>query len=231
LIDYYDWPGGREAMLRFGPAQGPVVLVAMPFWEEANRTRALAVAMLRRLADHGIGGALPDWPGTGESLIDTENTSLLQWRDAHQAAAEALGNRRCYAVSIRGGALVDGFALLAGRWHLTPMTGEAVLRDVIRVRAAAGMRGDEHGVFGAESPVRVAGNRVSPHFLAGLAGAEPYDQPGVPRRVVRLGHDRAPADRLIDAVPPWRRAEPQEDPALAALLAEDIAQWIASCEG
>ncbi|HIV77437.1 MAG TPA: hypothetical protein H9899_07930 [Candidatus Sphingomonas excrementigallinarum] len=218
-------------MLRFGPAQGPVALVAMPFWEEANRTRSLAVAVLRRLADHGIGGALPDWPGTGESLIDTEKASLLQWRDAHQAAAEALGDRRCYAVSIRGGALVDGFALLAGRWHLTPMTGEAVLRDVIRVRAAAGLRGDGHGVFGAESPVRVAGNRVSPHFLAGLAGAEPFAPPGVPRRVVRLGHDRAPADCLIDAVPPWRRAEPQEDPELAALLAEDIAQWIASCEG
>ncbi|KQO55723.1 hypothetical protein ASF14_03560 [Sphingomonas sp. Leaf257] len=218
-------------MVRFGPAQGPVVLVALPFWEEANRTRSVAVAMLRRLADHGIGGALPDWPGTGESLIPTENASILQWRDAHQAAAESLGDRPCYAVSIRGGALVDGFALLGGRWHLTPMTGEAVLRDVIRVRAAAGLRGDEHGVFGAESPVRVAGNRVSPHFLAGLAGAELHDQPGVPRRVVRLGHDRAPADRVIDAVPPWRRAEPQEDPALAALLAEDIAQWIASCEG
>ncbi|GAA3248546.1 hypothetical protein GCM10020258_01890 [Sphingomonas yabuuchiae] len=173
MIDYYDWPGGREAMVRFGPAQGPVVLVALPFWEEANRTRSVAVAMLRRLADHGIGGALPDWPGTGESLIPTENASILQWRDAHQAAAEALGDRPCYAVSIRGGALVDGFALLAGRWHLTPMTGEAVLRDVIRVRAAAGLRGDEHGVFGAESPVRVAGNRVSRISSPGWRGRTP----------------------------------------------------------
>ncbi len=59
MIDYYDWPGGREAMLRFGPADGPVVLVAMPFWEEANRTRSLVVAMLRRLADQGIGGRCP----------------------------------------------------------------------------------------------------------------------------------------------------------------------------
>ncbi|WP_230481542.1 hypothetical protein [Sphingomonas sp. Leaf21] len=231
MIDHYDWPGGREAMLRFGPAQGPVVLVALPFWEEANRMRSVAVAMLRRLADHGIGGALPDWPGTGESLVETERTSLMQWRDAHQAAAEALGDRRCYGVSIRGGALVDGFALLAGRWHLTPMTGEAVLRDVIRLRAAAGLRGDDHGLFGAESPVRVAGNRVSPHFLAGLAGMVPFDEPDTPRRVVRLGHDRAAADRVIDAVPPWRRAEPQDDPALATILAQDIASWIAACEG
>ncbi|MEG3091773.1 hypothetical protein [Sphingomonas sp. PB1R3] len=231
MIDYYDWPGGREAMLRFGPAQGPVVLVALPFWEESNRMRGVAVAMLRDLADRGIGGALPDWPGTGESLITTEQASIMQWRDAHQAAAEALGDRRCYAVSIRGGTLIDGCALLAGRWHLAPMTGEAVLRDVIRLRAAAGLRGDEHGLFGAESPVRIAGNRVSPHFLAGLAGLQPFEQEGTPRRVVRLGHDRAAADRLIDAVPPWRRAEPQDDPALATLLADDIAGWIASCEG
>lgn len=231
MIDYYDWPGGREAMLRFGPSDGPAVLLAMPFWEEANRTRGVAVAMLRRLAWHGIGGALPDWPGTGESVIDTEQASVMQWRDAHQAAAEALGDRRVYGVSIRGGTLIDGFALLSGRWHMAPMTGEAVLRDVIRLRAAAGLRGDEHGLFGAESPVRIAGNRVSPHFLAGLAGIMPFDQAGTPRRVVRLGHDRAPADRSIDAVPPWRRAEPMADADLAATLADDIAEWIAACEG
>ncbi|WP_440978042.1 hypothetical protein ACQHGV_09765 [Sphingomonas pseudosanguinis] len=231
MIDFYDGPGGREAMLCLGPAQGPVVLVALPFWEEANRTRVVAVAMLRALARHGIGGVLPDWPGTGESLVETEKASFAQWRLAHRSVAEMLAARRCYGVSMRGGTLVDGLADLAGRWHLAPMTGEAVLRDVIRLRAAAGLRGDEHGVFGAESPVRVAGNRVSPHFLAELAGATPLAPEAIPYRVVRLGHDRAPADRTIDAVPPWRRAEPQEDPELAATLAEDIAQWIATCEG
>ena len=77
MIDYYDWPGGREAMVRFGPAQGPVVLVALPFWEEANRTRSVAVAMLRRLADHGIGGALPHWAGTGGRLLPTQKSSNL----------------------------------------------------------------------------------------------------------------------------------------------------------
>jgi hypothetical protein len=231
LIDYYDGPGGREALLRFGPGHGPVVLVALPFWEEANRTRALAVTMLRRLADRGIGGALPDWPGTGESLVETEKASLTQWREAHRAAAAALSDTRCYGVSIRGGALVDGDTALAGRWHLAPMSGEAVLRDVIRLRAAAGLRGGGGGLFGDESPVRVAGNRVSPHFLAELAGAEPHAGTDGPRRVVRLGHDRAPADRSIDAVPPWRRAEPQENPELAAMLADDVAEWITACEG
>lgn len=41
-------------MLRFGPAAGPVVVVALPLFEEANRTRAFAVAILRALAERGV---------------------------------------------------------------------------------------------------------------------------------------------------------------------------------
>jgi thioredoxin reductase len=39
MIDRYDWAGGSEAMLRFGPATGPIVVLALPLFEEANRTR------------------------------------------------------------------------------------------------------------------------------------------------------------------------------------------------
>ncbi len=70
MIDHYDWPGGREAMLRFGPTNGPVMIVAPPLFEEANRTRAFVVTILRALAERGIASALPDLPGTGESLLD-----------------------------------------------------------------------------------------------------------------------------------------------------------------
>jgi hypothetical protein len=38
-FDTYDWPGGREAKLRFGPDSGSIVIVALPLFEEANRTR------------------------------------------------------------------------------------------------------------------------------------------------------------------------------------------------
>src|SRR3954469_12418228 len=76
VIDHYDWAGGREAMLRFGPDTGPVVIAAMPLFEEANRTRAFIVTILRALAAQGIASALPDLPGTGESLIETEHASL-----------------------------------------------------------------------------------------------------------------------------------------------------------
>ncbi|RYD50253.1 MAG: hypothetical protein EOP60_12200, partial [Sphingomonadales bacterium] len=60
MIDHYDWAGGREAMLRFGPATGPVVIAALPLFEEANRTRTFVVTLLRALAERGIAGALPD---------------------------------------------------------------------------------------------------------------------------------------------------------------------------
>eukprot|EP01037_Dinobryon_pediforme_P041965 gene41965-52022_t len=40
-----------------------------------------------------------------------------------------------------------------------------------------------------------------------------------------------PADRHVAGAPLWRRAEPDTDAALAELLADDIADWIARCEG
>src|ERR1700741_3511005 len=69
VIDHYDWAGGREAMLRFGPDTGPVVIAVIPLFEEANRTRAFIVTILRALAGLGIASAVPDLPGTGESLM------------------------------------------------------------------------------------------------------------------------------------------------------------------
>jgi hypothetical protein len=35
-IDRYRWSGGEEAVLRFGPDDGPVVVVTAPLFEEAN---------------------------------------------------------------------------------------------------------------------------------------------------------------------------------------------------
>src|SRR3546814_8095624 len=75
MIGRYDWAGGTEAMLRFGPDTGPVVVLALPLFEEANRTRAFAVTMLRALAERGVASVLPDLPGQGRS---EEHTSELQ---------------------------------------------------------------------------------------------------------------------------------------------------------
>ncbi|HEX8554634.1 MAG TPA: hypothetical protein VF695_08000 [Sphingomonas sp.] len=229
-IDHYDWSGGREAMLRFGPADGPIVVIALPLFEEANRTRAFAVSILRALADRGIAGVLPDMPGQGESLIATRTATLFMMKEAYEALVERVGAGRCYGIGLRSGALLDAFAPLRGRWYLTPQSGNELLRDILRLLAAAGRKTDRWGLFGSEDPVEVAGNLVSPALLTALADAEPFDEPGVPRRIVRLTTDTSPADRQVEGSPLWRRAEPGNDMALVQLLAEDIVDWVRACE-
>ncbi|WP_426260366.1 hypothetical protein [Sphingomonas sp. DC1100-1] len=231
-IDHYDWSGGREVLLRFGPDTGPVVILALPLFEEANRTRTFAVGLLRRLAERGIAGLLPDVPGQGESVVPLAGLSVPRMAEALTALTHrCLANdRRAYAVGIRSGALLDTLAPCSGRWHLAPQDGDSLLRDLHRTWRAAGNDGDREAMMHGADAVEVAGNVLSPDLLASLAAATPFDQPGTPRRVVRLSSDPAPADRHIDAAPLWRRVEPGDDPALADLLADDIAAWIAACE-
>lgn len=235
MIGDYGWPGGREAMLRFGPAEGPVVLLAMPLFEEANRLRALAVTMLRALGEHGIGAALPDLPGTGESLVATEDARLEDWRAAFAAAEEAVtrGGGRVHIASIRGGALYDARANCASRWHFAPVTGAALVRDLIRARQAsareAGETFDASAIVPGGAPVELAGNRLSPDLIAELQGAVPTV--AAPLRTVRLSTEAAAADHKIAARPLWRRAEPENNPAMARELAADLAQWVRSCGG
>ena len=218
-FDTYDWNGGCEAMLRFGPDNGPIVIAALPLFEEANRTRQFTCTILRALADHGIGSILPDVPGTGESVVATVDATLSDQRRAYSELAQQL-NAHSYALSIRSGALLDTDADLAGRWHLAPQIGADLIRDLERIRAAKGKsdRGAEY-----------AGNRLSPEMLAELRDAVPCED-GL-HRVVRLDTDPRAADATYAGAPLWRRSEPGNDIALAQQLAADISHWIASCEG
>lgn len=217
-FDRYDWAGGREAMLRFGPDEGPVVVAALPLFEEANRTRAFMVAILRALAVRGIGSVLPDLPGQGESLVALAAVSLADLRDGFAAAVRRAseGGRLAYAAAVRSGALLDTHAPTAGRWHLAPQTGATLIRELNRIGCKPS----------ASATVEIAGNLVASSLLDALRDAEPHAA-----RVVRLSSDTAPADRTIAGPPLWRRTEPGNDPAVAQALADDIADWVLSCEG
>lgn len=227
MIDQYDWPGGREAMLRFGPATGPVVIASMPLFEEANRTRAFVVTILRALAERGIASVLPDLPGTNESLIETENITLNDWTSALSALTATLTEERgaVHGIAIRGGALVD--APFSTRWHFSPASGESLVRDLLRSRAVAGKDTTDDAIELSGPPVELAGNRLSRTLLAQLKATVPDGS--APLRTVRLDTDAVPADRHISGSPLWRRSEPDNDPDLARLLADDIAAWIAIC--
>ncbi|SOB87598.1 hypothetical protein SAMN06297144_2733 [Sphingomonas guangdongensis] len=211
MIGHFDWAGGREAMLRLGPDAGAVVIVALPAFEEANRTRTFAVTVMRALATGGIGSVLPDLPGTNDSLMRTEDATLAGWRAAFAAAARATGAR--WSVAIRSGALIDAEAELAGRWQLAPQDGAGLCRELDRLRQA--------GSGASDDTVEIAGNRVSGALLDELRPAVPSTA-----RVVRLASDAQPADLKLDGPPLWRRAEPDNDPGFAAVLARDIAAWI-----
>lgn len=230
MIDHYDWPGGREAMLRFGPDSGPVVVVAMPLFEEANRTRAFVVAILRALADRGIAGVLPDLPATGESLVPTERMTLGDLRAAFGCVVAAIAGegRGVQGVAIRSGSLLDTSAPLRGRWRLAPVGGAGLLRDLSRIAVAA-PPGAGSPPGGGDPPIEIAGNLLSPALLAELGDARAYAGEDGTVRIVRLESDPKPADLKLAGAPLWRRSEPATDPALAALLAGDIAGWIATC--
>jgi hypothetical protein len=218
-------------MLRFGPGTGPVVVVALPLFEEANRTRAFAVTILRALADRGIAGVLPDLPGQGESLLPTHEATLAGLSEAFAAAVSSLG-RSAYSLAIRSGTLLDGSALVVARYHLSPATGSDLRRELIRARQASaresGEAFDPASIDTATDPVELAGNRIAPQLLAELATATPAT---TAVRTVRLDTEARPADAKIAGSPLWRRAEPDNDADFAARIAADIAEWVATCEG
>ena len=169
-IDHYDWDGGREALLRFGPEVGPIVVLALPLFEEANRTRTFAVALLRALAARGIAGLLPDVPGQNESLTPLAGLTLA---DMQAALAGVAPDRRTYGVGIRSGALLDTAS--HRRWHFAPQTGARLIRLLHRTWRAAGNRGP------IPDPVEIAGNCLPAALLASLAEAVPHAD-----RIVRL---------------------------------------------
>ncbi|QQV78866.1 hypothetical protein H5J25_05850 [Sphingomonas aliaeris] len=225
-------------MLRFGPETGPVVIASLPFFEEANRTRAFTVSILRRLAELGVASILPDYPGTGDSLIPTRALSLHDIQQAYTSVVRIIVSegRNAYALGLRSSALIDREATLSGRWHLAPQSGAELIRDLNRVRIAqlddprgrsdSGLRpapGQDH--------VIVAGNAIPASFLAELESCEPSPRQDTRHRIARLSTDTKTADVKLGGIALWRRSEPDSDIPFAQDVADDVASWIARCGG
>ncbi len=231
MIDHYDWPGGREAMLRFGPDTGPVVVMLLPLFEEHNRTRAFAVTICRALAAMSVASLVPDLPGQGESVLATQSATLADWRNAVKSLSEAQGAvRPVFMASMRGGAVADSVAGVCGVWRLSPITGYAVLADLQRAQSIGGE--PNLSMSGPDSPpVNLVGNLIGWPLFNELLNDDVLREALAPLRTVRLESDPAPADIKFPGAPLWRRAEPGNDGALAQLLAADIADWVLACGG
>jgi hypothetical protein len=140
--------------------------------------------------------------------------------------------------------LLDALGLMFGRWHFAPVEGPQLLRELTRIKQVelgSSKKLNDYWYFDGElpeeaedPPVEIAGNLISTDILTELTIKTPFsreDGPEIPHRTVRLESDPQPADLKIPGAPLWRRAEPDNDATLAALLADDIAAWVRACEG
>lgn len=221
MIESYTWRGAaREAMLRLGSSDAPVVLMLPPLFEEANRTRFFLVEIMRGLAVNGIAPLLPDLPGTNDSVISTLDARWADWRDAVSAFPAPLAT-----VALRGGALLDDAACTDRHWRLAPEGGARLLRDMIRSTAmTSNSKAADIECAARTVPTRLAGNDIHPAFFNALQAAVPGAD-GL-SRTVRLRDDAADADMRIPGTPLWRRAEPGHDPVMADAVVADIVGWL-----
>ena len=222
MIDSYAWRGeAREAVLRLGPLDGPMVLILPPLFEEANRTRFFLVEVMRGLAGHGIVSLLPDLPGTNDSLVPTIDARLADWRDAVAALPVPIAT-----VALRGGALLDDAARTDRHWRLAPEGGGRLLRDMIRATAITSrLKAAEIEASARTNPTTLAGSDLHPELFVALHSAAPVVGGAV--RTARLDDDAAEADVRIMGTPLWRRAEPDHDPLMAEAMVADLTSWLA----
>ncbi|MBA4773570.1 MAG: hypothetical protein H2054_10760 [Sphingomonas sp.] len=231
MITTYRWAGGEEAMLRFGSGSGPVAIILPPLFEEHNRMRRLMVTMACAMATAGLSAVIPDLPGQGESMTPTENATLEAWQAATTALVGALSERGPpHLASLRGAAILDSMPGTASVWRFAPTPGRAVLNDLRRAEAVSGRR--DWSSFSIDSPpAQLVGNKINWALYVGLEAHLSLGTPPVPLRTLRLDSDPALADRKLAGAPLWRRAEPGDDPELARVLAEDLAEWVRRCGG
>lgn len=222
----YDHAGHDEICLSFGAGHARQILLVPPLFDEMNRLRRVLVSAMRDLAGRGVGSLLIDLPGCNESLVQLAKQDLASWRGAVSACVDQLG--ATHIASFRGGSLVDDGPAKLPHWRLAPAKGSSLLKTMIRTRIAgekeAGNAVTEAQLMAqaAQAPIELAGNLLGPAMVARLGAAEPAPLAVLTER--KLGED-------IAGSPLWLRAEPQDDPAFAAAIADDLDRWSASCGG
>lgn len=199
---------GREARLLIVPA----------LFEEANRTRRLAVEVMRRLDKAGIDCVLPDFPGCNESLQPLAEQTLESWRAAMAAAAAAFA--ASHVLAVRGGALFVPPGLPG--WLLAPANGASQLRQMLRARIVAsreaGREESQEDLLarGQAKGLELSGYPLSAAFLREFPSLLPPVAPGL--SVIEQA--------MLGGSGLWLRAEPAFERAQADALAAIVAVGI-----
>ena len=203
------------------------ILIVPPLFDEMNRMRRVLVSAMRGLADLGVCSILPDLPGCNESMARLVDQDLDKWRGAIAAVAEQLG--ATHIASIRGGVLIDNGSARLPHWRLSPVKGGSLLKAMLRTRIAGdketGISSNMESLIeqGCREPIELAGNMIGPDMLSSMQYAEA--EPLAKLTVTALGDG---ADEVSGRAL-WLRAEPQDDPAMATSIAEQLYHWSASC--
>lgn len=205
------------------------LLIVAPLFEEMNRCRRLLALTGAALAGHGVESWLPDLPGTGDHEAGPEAMDWTRWRASVAALAAQVPADATLAM--RGGTLLDDAAGDLPRYRLAPASGAALLRDLLRARAATDAEaGSGLSVAALEArltageTVEAAGYPLSPALAAVLRAAVPAPaQPG-DRMAVLAGTEGG--DLSLPGPAPWRSAEASDVRPLARALAQDIASWL-----
>lgn len=214
-------PGGgesREWALAIDRGRPWRLLVVPALFDEGNKLRRFTVEVMRRLDGAGIDSFLTDLPGTGESLEPLERQTPASWRAAMLAAKRHFD--ASHVLALRAGALVAPDALHS--WHLAPVKGASLLRQMLRARMVAaremGREESQQGLIdqGLAEGLELAGYRLGAEFISELQGLEPESSQ----------HVTAIEASDLGGSPLWLRAEPDEDAAQADALAAIIAMSI-----
>lgn len=224
----YEFADRKELCLCKGTPAAPRVLLVPPLFDEMNRMRRMLVDVMQSLESLQICSFLPDLPGTNESLVALDQISLADWQGAVWACAQQ--HDISHLASFRGGALAVAALPGASHWIFTPAKGPTILRTMLRTKVAADREAGrntglaELAAQAETGPIELAGNIIGPELFAQLNAADIPEMKN--QRIVRLESDSKPADGQIAGSALWLRAEPDDDPAMSAAIARDIAGWM-----
>ena len=224
----YEFADRKELCLSFASPSSRRVILVPPLFDEMNRMRKMMVDVMRSLHALEIGSFLPDLPGTNESLVALERVTLSDWRKAVQACTQQ--HQISHIASFRGGALTVANMLSADHWIFSPVKGATILRTMLRTKIAADRESGSNTSLAeltarAEArPLELAGNIIGSELFAQLNAADVPDLEN--QRIVRLEADNKPGDGQVPGSALWLRAEPDDDTAMSAAIARDIASWI-----
>lgn len=201
--------------LVFDGRRTPRLLVLPALFDEANKLRRQIVEVMHRLDLSGVDSFLPDFAGCNESTAPLGTQTLENWRGAAEAAATKFG--ATHVLAIRAGCLLTPPGLPG--WRYAPSTGTKVLRSLLRARTiAAREAGSSETIEELSTTARAQGIE-----LAGwTVGAAMFS--ALEKAVANADNQQAVIHQSdIGGGSLWLRAEPDEDPEQADMLAALVA--------